>query len=173
MEWRPSFTRLPVYPQGNGSQCPLNRIASGPQSLWNFWRRKKSLVQAENRTSLQPSHYAGCVKDSYPQLDWVSEVFLECIREFQIVCQVFLLYVSLNSRQGSLYRNHTRWCNTHNAHQCLQWYIIAKACVLCDCKHWYTLWDCVTSRWSLTLRRRIKSHLLFAGIIRSSPFSPR
>jgi len=25
----------------------------------------------------------------------------------------------------------------------------------------------------LTLRRRIKSHLLFAGIIRSSPFSPR
>jgi len=26
---------------------------------------------------------------------------------------------------------------------------------------------------SLTLRRRIKSHLLFAGIIRSSPFSPR
>jgi hypothetical protein len=25
-----------------------------------------------------------------------------------------------------------------------------KACVLCDCKHWYTLWDCVTSRWSLT-----------------------
>jgi len=26
---------------------------------------------------------------------------------------------------------------------------------------------------ALTLRRRIKSHLLFAGIIRSSPFSPR
>jgi len=26
---------------------------------------------------------------------------------------------------------------------------------------------------SLTLRRRIKSHLLFAGIIRSSPFSLR
>ena len=26
---------------------------------------------------------------------------------------------------------------------------------------------------TLTLRRRIKSHLLFAGIIRSSPFSPR
>ena len=25
---------------------------------------------------------------------------------------------------------------------------------------------------TLTLRRRIKSHLLFAGIIRSSPFSP-
>jgi len=25
----------------------------------------------------------------------------------------------------------------------------------------------------LTLRRRIKSHLLFAGIIRRSPFSPR
>ena len=25
----------------------------------------------------------------------------------------------------------------------------------------------------LTLRRRIKSHLLFAGVIRSSPFSPR
>ena len=28
-------------------------------------------------------------------------------------------------------------------------------------------------RMQLTLRRRIKSHLLFAGIIRSSPFSPR
>ena len=30
-----------------------------------------------------------------------------------------------------------------------------------------------TARRSLTLRRRIKSHLLFAGIIRSSPFSLR
>jgi len=29
------------------------------------------------------------------------------------------------------------------------------------------------TRSALTLRRRIKSHLLFAGIISSSPFSPR
>ena len=29
------------------------------------------------------------------------------------------------------------------------------------------------TRARLTLRRRIKSHLLFAGIVRSSPFSPR
>jgi hypothetical protein len=32
-------------------------------------------------------------------------------------------------------------------------------------------WDFLPKQ--LTLRRRIKSHLLFAGIIRSSPFSPR
>jgi len=31
----------------------------------------------------------------------------------------------------------------------------------------------VAATCGLTLRRRIKSHLLFAGIIRSSPFSPR
>jgi hypothetical protein len=70
MERGPSFTRRPVYPQGNGFQCPLNRIPGGPQSLWNFWRREKSLVQAENRTSLQPSHYAGRVNVSYRQTEF-------------------------------------------------------------------------------------------------------
>jgi len=30
---------------------------------------KESLVQAENRTSLQPIHYAGCVNITYRQLD--------------------------------------------------------------------------------------------------------
>ena len=37
-----------------------------------------------------------------------------------------------------------------------------------------TVFDsCIFLEQHLTLRRRIKSHLLFAGIIRSSPFSPR
>jgi len=35
------------------------------------------------------------------------------------------------------------------------------------------IWAFFLKKPSLTLRRRIKSHLLFAGIIRSSPFSPR
>ena len=124
MEWGQSFTLRPLYPQRNSSQCPLNGIPDGPQSLWNFWRREKLLFQAENRSSLQHSHNAGYINVSYLQLDWVSEVSLECIREYQFACQMFLLYVTFNSRQCSLYMNHTGRCNIHKVYSSVSMFTV-------------------------------------------------
>jgi len=38
---------------------------------------------------------------------------------------------------------------------------------------WAALLKTVRTKGALTFKRRIKSHLPFAGIIRSSPYSPR
>jgi len=80
--------------------------------------------------------------------------------------------------------SHEVWCNNliqegsywvHSIHgrigNCVQlnWRFYALHCLWL----YYTWIHLLGGIITLTLRRRIKSHLLFAGIIRSSPFSPR
>ena len=57
-----------------------------------------------------------------------------------------------------------------------------RTCQIVDTYKWLEQVYCLSSRWgallertvtTLTFKRRIKSRLPFAGIIRSSPYSPR
>jgi len=90
---------------------------------------------------------------------------------YSLVSMDYLLYIlQILHTQGSTYKLHFATCIITEPEG-----IPGDFDDLNTLTHWHTQTSPRRpgSLGPLTLRRRIKSHLLFAGIIRSSPFSPR